>query len=68
VENILSHYVKYTHPDSEDGENLSEAEQQRLFDLFLRELGNLLQEFGSGIFAKIGKKIQTVVKALGLRT
>jgi len=27
VENILSLYAKFTHPDSKNGENLSEAEQ-----------------------------------------
>ena len=67
VENILSVYAKYTHPDSEDGKKLSEAERQRLFDLFLRELGSLVQEFGTGIFARVGKGIQTAFKAVGLR-
>lgn len=67
VENILSIYTKYTHPDSEDGQKLSEAERQRIFDLFLRELGSLVQEFGTGIFARMGKGIQATIKAVGLR-
>lgn len=68
IENILSLYSKYTHPDSEDGKKLSETERQRLFELFLRELGSLVQEFGSGIFARIGKGIQATFKAVGLRS
>lgn len=67
VENILSLYAKYTHPDSEDGKKLSETERQRLFELFLRELGSVVQEFGSGIFAKIGQGIQSTIKAVGFR-
>lgn len=67
VENILSLYAKYTHPDSEDDKKLSEVERQRLFDLFLRELGSLVQEFGTGIFARMGKGIQAAFKAVGLR-
>jgi hypothetical protein len=68
VENILTLYAKFTHPNSEDGEQLSESERQRLFELFVRELQGLVREFGSGIFAKIGKGIQYVFNTVGLRT
>ena len=67
VESILWLYANYTHPDSEDGEKLSEAERQRLLEFFLNELRSLLKEFGPGIFAKIGKGVQATFKAVGLR-
>ena len=67
VEAILTLYAKFTHPDSEDGEKLSEAEKQRLFELFLRELRALLNDFGSGVIAKIGGLLQKVLKATGIR-
>lgn len=67
VENILSLYAKYTHPDSEDGEKRSEAERKRLLDLFLRELGSLVQEYKSGIIVKMGMGIQSALNSVGVR-
>lgn len=67
VENILSLYAKYTHPDSEDGNELSDTERKRLLDLFLRELGGLVQELGVGFFPRMGKWVQSGLKAVGFR-
>jgi len=68
IENILALYTKYSHPDSEDGEKLSGVERERLFELFLRELKGLAEEFGSGIFSNVGKGVQSSIKAIGIRS
>lgn len=67
VENVLTLYAKYTHPDSENGKELSNTERKRLMDLFLRELGSLVQEFGVGFFPRLGKLVQSGLKAVGFR-
>lgn len=66
IENILSLYAKYTHPDSEEGQKLSETERQRLLDLFLRELQSMLQYYRSGIFSRVGEVVQKMAKSIGL--
>jgi hypothetical protein len=67
VEGILALYSKFTHPDSEKGEKLSQREKERLLEYFLSELRDLLQEFGGSIFAKVGKGVLKAVKVIGIR-
>ncbi len=62
AQDILRLYVQYSDPKSEEGSKLSARERERLLDLLINELRNLIDQFGGRILIRVGGFFKKILR------